>query len=322
MPMKMPSSLIAEGERGHRRGVVLGLTMAELLLLLLFCLLLVSASIAQRKDERIAELQAPANLDITVSQLADMRAELARLQALFPKAALPLPPANWTELVAAKAVIDGLTEKGIDAAPTSDPTLRKLLLEISEAKAADPRLLDRLEKTLSASNDRSADAESSMQWPPMITLSDDGYTFERGSAALTDAFRARLQTKVTDDVLSLLTRYKVDVVEIVGHTDEQKINPAKPSNLDAVAISAMNGASAISDLTPADNAGLGLSRAIAVANALIQTGRLGSVKIIPLSAAQLVMPGDIIADGSHVGDVRERRRIEIRVRRSSDGGTN
>jgi len=41
------------------------------------------------------------------------------------------------------------------------------------------------------------------------------------------------------------------------------------------------------------------------------------VKIVPLSGAQLILPGDILSDGLNPGDERDRRRIELRVRRSS-----
>lgn len=51
------SETIAETERGHRRGVVLGFTMAELLLLLLFCLLLISATALLDRDKEINALR-------------------------------------------------------------------------------------------------------------------------------------------------------------------------------------------------------------------------------------------------------------------------
>jgi hypothetical protein len=103
--------------------------------------------------------------------------------------------------------------------------------------------------------------------------------------------------------------------EVVGHTDEQRMGQ-KLSNLDDNLIAALNGVTPIGTLTPTDNAGLGMARAVSVASVLLADPRLKGIKIIPLSAAQLVLPGDILSDGSAIGNVKERRRIEIRMRRS------
>jgi hypothetical protein len=73
----------------------------------------------------------------------------------------------------------------------------------------------------------------------------------------------------------------------------------------------------VSRLQLSDNAGLGLARAIAVAKVLRADPRLVGASVLPLSGAQLIMPGDILSDGKHAGDVETRRRIEIRVRRRS-----
>ena len=67
---------------------------------------------------------------------------------------------------------------------------------------------------------------------------------------------------------------------------------------------------------PADNAGLGLVRAVSVANVLRNNPRLSGYTILPYSAAQLIDLGDVLSDGASAGDVKERRRIEIRLRRA------
>jgi len=41
------------------------------------------------------------------------------------------------------------------------------------------------------------------------------------------------------------------------------------------------------------------------------------VTVLPMSAAQLVIPGDTLTSGQ-AGDVKERRRIEIRIRRRAE----
>jgi hypothetical protein len=73
----------------------------------------------------------------------------------------------------------------------------------------------------------------------------------------------------------------------------------------------------VSSLAPADNAGLGLARAVSVLSVLSRSPLLAGYKLIPLSGAQLVNTDETLAiDGVFSGDVRERRRIEIRLRKS------
>jgi hypothetical protein len=58
-------------------------------------------------------------------------------------------------------------------------------------------------------------------------------------------------------------------------------------------------------LAPANDAGLGLARAVSVVSVSRQSELLADYKLIPLSGAQLVSAGTR-------SDIRERRRIEIR----------
>ena len=53
--MATPTSISRDSE-GYRRGVVFGLTMAEVLLLLIFCILLFLKLISDRLDEKKEEL--------------------------------------------------------------------------------------------------------------------------------------------------------------------------------------------------------------------------------------------------------------------------
>lgn len=416
--MSAPAMAIAESERGHRRGVVLGLTMAELMLLLLFCLLLVAASLMKEKETQIealkereavtrallaktlpevgsaadgasvadmrlalvlvSELRArgidPASLDLSgLMQLdAEVKLELERLRALSPDPAVSMPDENWTELVsardfvatikalggnlaalmrpevaaalsdlskkiasepdvarrlqplfkenwttlvAAETLLREVKESGGNVHGLTAPGMAPLLTEISE-RAADPGLPEALSMAL-AQVSGAGEKSGKNIWPPIITLADDGYSFSLGSAEITSAFSEKLRGETGQQLASLLDQYGVDVIEVVGHTDELSIKPRGPSNLDKMAIGALTGTTASGDLIPADNAGLGLSRAIAVASTLRALPQLAGVKIIPYSAAQLVMPGDSVADGSQAGDQKQRRRIEIRLRRSN-----
>jgi len=63
-------------------------------------------------------------------------------------------------------------------------------------------------------------------------------------------------------------------------------------------------------LHPADNAGLGLARAIAVAKVLKSVPALQRLPFCHVGA-QLILPDDTLPNGTQAGDVKSRRRIEI-----------
>jgi hypothetical protein len=154
------------------------------------------------------------------------------------------------------------------------------------------------------------------KWPPIINLSEaGGYFFEVGSAELSEEFKAALVEKVAPKILQIADEYPdVDVIEVIGHTDEQIIK-RRFSNLDGMLVDAVASGN-VSSLVPADNAGLGIARAVAVVTRLLQEHRLQQrfPRILPMSGGQLIQVGETLSHGS-AGDVRERRRIEIRVRK-------
>jgi hypothetical protein len=155
------------------------------------------------------------------------------------------------------------------------------------------------------------------QWPPIIELSEaGGHFFKTGSAELSPDFRATLMTKVPELIAQRMKDYNVDVIEVVGHTDEQPI-AGRPSNLDQNLVPVLRNRTDIGALVPADNAGLGLARAVSVISVPRESKLLEGHKLIPLSAAQLVNTDETLALFGSSGDVRERRRIEIRLRQSS-----
>jgi len=106
------------------------------------------------------------------------------------------------------------------------------------------------------------------------------------------------------------------VIEVVGHTDEQAIAP-RPSNLDKELVPVLRGEKEIKTLIPADNVGLGLTRAIAVVDVLQRDRSLMNYRILPLSGAQLIKTDETLSTGSAKANVPERRRIEIRLRKSN-----
>ncbi len=337
--------LVAEGERGHRRGIVLGFTMAELMLLLLFCLLLVSAAIVTKKDEQIAALEDVGAGAVTAGEAANLRAASAEMQKLLlllfpagiPKLGAPEFDKLWRELVLARDAEATMRAAGLEATPEQLSQLVELSEQLRNATGLDaerlaaliaalqrlssaglaeltPAELDRLIATAQVTD--SADLPPGHSWPPIISLADDGNRFETGSAEIKPEFRRSLETDLAQRVRTLLSTYDADVIEIIGHTDEQAINPTKPSNLDSAAIPVIWGQLPSDELVAADNAGLGMARAIAVASVLRSSGDFPKVKIVPLSAGQLLLPGDILSDGGNALDDRGRRRIDIRVRRT------
>jgi hypothetical protein len=91
----------------------------------------------------------------------------------------------------------------------------------------------------------------------------------------------------------------------------------RQSNLDRDLPSVLNNTAGVASLTPADNAGLGLARAVSVVSVSRQSTILAGYKLIPLSGAQLVNTDETLAIlGTTTGDVPQRRRIEIRLRKS------
>jgi len=154
--------------------------------------------------------------------------------------------------------------------------------------------------------------------PPIISLPESqGYHFISGSAELSEDFKNKLGGDVTERLLQIATRYGLDVIEVVGHTDEVPVSSAS-SNLDGHLLGFLRGEGSVQQLAFADNAGLGLSRAAAVVKELGQNPRLNGFTVIPLSAGQAVLADGTLSTGaSNRGAEEDRRRIEIRLRRSA-----
>lgn len=341
------SAPIAETERGHRRGVVLGFTMAELLLLLLFCLLLVSATALLDRDKEINALRE--QLDVTAGiEAKDVPRNALQLQILlrklFPEGIPELKDADftdlWDTLVLAKSMQGMASSVGLgnpedleqlltvwgkmEGRFASEQEMEKLLSVLEKMVAAGADTLTDLQmETLIAEASGAIASQpgdpSGNRWPPIISLDGNRYRFEIGSAEITPEFLKYLEYEAAGKIATLLRQYDADVIEIVGHTDEQIIQPALEtvSNLDRLAIPAVNGASDLV-LIPVDNAGLGLARAIEVARVLRRQAELAGMKVVPLSGGQLMQKGDLLSpgDGEALNDP-DRRRIEIRVRRST-----
>jgi outer membrane protein OmpA-like peptidoglycan-associated protein len=264
--------------------MVLGLTMAEVVLLILFTLLLVLSALLIEKEREQSKLKV---------QIALVEKEFSKIVS----EQISDPKKFFEELVIAK-----------DRAAQAD----RLENQLREETKLNSELKTNLEKERAARKG----PERAHQWPPIINLSEaGGYYFDVGSAELSEEFKAALIDKVAPKILQIAAEYPdVDVIEVIGHTDEQTIR-RRFSNLDGTLIEALKTGN-VASLVPADNAGLGISRAVAVVIRLLADSRLQErfSRILPMSGVQLIQVDEKLSQGS-AGDVRERRRIEIRLRK-------
>ncbi|MDJ1465972.1 hypothetical protein [Nitratireductor sp. GZWM139] len=325
---------------GYARGLILGLTMAETMLLLVFCLLLVAGAMLAEKqrelDKALAKndvLQATVNEQAaTISDIEKDKEKLvAELSRLMMSSNRKLAEEDWRELIIAKDAADKIRAAGIslqEAVERIEDTKAVIAYELA---ATDIERLVSADERASAAEERARQeemrrieaeriiAETSSgkphEWPPIIDLSEaEGYSFETGSADLKGGFRSKLEGEIAQRIASIVAQYGVDVVEVIGHTDEQRLS--RKSNIDQVLGEVLSGAADINIMEPGDNAGLGLARAISVAAVLKALPNMQGVEILPLSGAQLILPSDTMTDGAQSGDAPKRRRIEIRVRKS------
>jgi len=320
-------------QKGYNRGLILGLTMAESMLLLVFCLLLVAGAII--KSERGKTQQAIREREVAQLETASLRkkqADTEKLVAQLETRILQLERQlkltgmteeqqealrkEWRELVEAREALKEYQSLGMSVAQISRLSEISKTLNNAGLQTDDLAVLEKGIRQLIEVAKNDADNKPH-EWPPIINLSEaGGYYFRSGSAELTQAFDQKLRTSIASEIAENLERYKVDIIEVIGHTDEQPISRSA-SNLDQAIIDVVDGKKPVTVISPADNAGLGMARAIAVVNALRSDDKLKAATILPMSAAQLVLPGDQLTSGQ-AGNVEARRRIEIRIRRRSE----
>ena len=298
--MSGPEQLDLRQDKVYRRGLVLGLTIAEVMILLLFLLLMALAAALQNRDRRIAALDSGGGARLVEA-----------IQKAYPKA--QSPDDYFKELVKALEVRQEVEAAGLDAAGESllaDAELgRQVRDAAAKAKMEDPGQLIAAGAAASATGRKG-------QWPPFFSLSEaGGYYFDSGKATLRPEFDRNLRREVIPLIAKAAQEYDVDVIEVIGHTDEVPMSGT--SNLDASLIDASMNRVPISSLRSTDNAGLAMARAVAVVNVLRADKRLDQLAILPMSGAQMIVPVDRMADGSAKGSDQTRRRIEIRLRKST-----
>jgi flagellar motor protein MotB len=335
----------------YRRGLVLGLTMAEIMLLLVFCLLIALGVLISNERLKLeaTKREFAAFKDATIANEAaveSIRKDPRLVEALKGRTGPEADAAIsefWRKLIESYDATQELEKGGLKTADLKrtaayhakihpfrdkldDPA--KTLRDAAAQQAIKSEIGDRnsvLERPLELAKllDNSKVVESRSQpaapaghnWPPIIKLSEaDGYYFAVGSADLAPEFAQHLRTTIVPQLLETISRYQVDVVDVIGHTDEQPIS-VRTSNMDRELLNVVRGTNPVSVLKPADNAGLGLARAVAVVKVLSSDPRLAEYRILPLSGAQLINTKEKLTRGQEIGDVKERRRIEIRARR-------
>ncbi len=348
------SETIGRQTASYRQGLVLGLTMAEIMLLLVFCLLIaVGVALSNERaarDDAVAQLKKVETAAASNQKVIEAIRRNSRLAEVLDRTARSTSRREidefWRKLVESDDVVARMERQGVPLAALQEEgsylaKLQELLAEgidpdriargVALASAIDAAVAGKnvgnltpleiaalIERGISAPKPPDdSGRKDAHNWPPIINMSEaGGYFFAIGSAELTPNFAAKLRTVVVDRLIEIAASFDVDVIEVIGHTDEQPIS-SRVSNLDRSLASVTLGASGSEILQWGDNAGLGLARALAVVELLSADARLRNFRILPLSAAQLIgIDGRITRWDGH-GDVQERRRIEIRMRKSS-----
>jgi flagellar motor protein MotB len=270
---------VSRDARSYRQGLVLGLTMAEVFLLLLFTLLIALAAVwnadRQRDEARDDHQEPPQILSAADRRLFD---ELKNaMGSAAPDSVMKalndlrngeqLEPMNKAEKDFVTEVRRQLSGDAPDAisdqwhqltrAARNPKGLGKNLDVAEEVNRALPEDKDRPRVGSIIRQGLEAEKQGGHDWPPIINVREaKDCFFETGKAELTPCFEKRLQETVPE-LLALAQRYNVSTIEIIGHTDEQKIVP-RASNLDASLLGVLHQTASVSSLVPADNAGLGL----------------------------------------------------------------
>ena len=333
---------ILQQRSSYRRGLVLGLTMAEIMVLLVFCLLIAMATFLKREETR--RIAAEQELKQEKAQNAEIREvvnSLSKSAAVAEKveslSGLSDPQAidqYWRELVDSRSVVKeiekSVTVKELREGLTDIAAMRANGIDVAKA-VHDAEIVGAINRAMTKPGDPPVSAQAVLdtlakgmsqgpgghQWPPIIRMSEaDGYFFKSGSAELSPTFQDALLTKTPGEILNYIRKYDVDIIEVVGHTDERPIGLRQFSNLDRDLLPVLKNDAGVVSLVPADNAGLGLARAVAVVSVLRHSPLLAGYKLIPLSGAQLVNTDETLAISGSPGDIQQRRRIEIRLRKS------
>ena len=157
-------------------------------------------------------------------------------------------------------------------------------------------------------------ARANNEKPPFLPLTEgESFRFGTGSYQLSPQFKSALDSKLPW-IEEQIKKYRIDIVEVVGHTDGQP-SPGN-SNLDLLLPKAASSPN-LKGYQTGSNTDLGLLRALAVSNHLksqLAAQGIENVTIRPYSAGSLIS-----TDGKYSpADTKnraDRRRIELRFTR-------
>lgn len=163
-------------------------------------------------------------------------------------------------------------------------------------------------------------ARANNEKPPLLRLTEkESFRFDTGSYALNPQFKAALDSRLPW-IREQIKKYRIDSVEVIGHTDGQP-SPGS-SNLDLLLPKASS-SSNLKGYQSGSNTDLGLLRALAVSNYLkakLAASGVKDVTIRPYSAGSL-----IAIDGAYAPadtkDRADRRRIELRFTRQENSAS-
>ncbi|MDP4574098.1 hypothetical protein Q9K02_02950 [Qipengyuania sp. G39] len=270
------------------------------MILLIFVLLMALASALATREKKLEAFE-----DGTATRLVEA------MQEAYPDAPADEYYKELVRALEARKQVEEIGESGAQENLVEDAGIGREAREAAEqAGADDPAEFARnaIEK---------ARAGKKGEWPPFFSLSEaGGYYFESGKATLRPDFERKLRSSIIPALKKNIEEYGVDVVEVIGHTDE--VPMVGQSNLDQTLIRASANLLPTEALRSTDNAGLAIARAVAVVKILRADTRLSGVTILPLSGAQMIVPVDKVADGTANTSDQLRRRIEIRLRRSTE----
>lgn len=287
-------------DKSYRRGLVLGLTVAEIMILLIFVLLMALAAALQNRDQRIQALDKGG-----ASRLVEA------VQKAYPQAKTSDDYfKELTKAIETRQVVESAGPAAGRQQLLTDADAGRRIREA--AAAAGVKDTEKFTKDVIEASSRGRKG----QWPPFFNLSEaGGYFFDSGKATLRPEFERNLRSQIIPMLAKNVADYDVDVVEVIGHTDE--VPMSGNSNLDSQIINASTGRFPVAELRSTDNAGLAMARAVAVTRILRTDPRLSKAAILPLSGAQMIVPVDHMANGTARRGDQRRRRIEIRLRRST-----
>lgn len=160
-------------------------------------------------------------------------------------------------------------------------------------------------------------AKANNEKPPLLRLTEEqSFRFDSGSYSLSPSFKKNLDNRIPE-IKKTIMKYRIDSVEVVGHTDGQP-SPGM-SNLDLLLPKAGQSPT-LTGYQAGSNTDLGLLRAVAVANylriKLDPQGKLGLI-IRPYSAGSLVANDGRYAPAD-TRDRADRRRIDVRFTRNKE----